>query len=103
VSGVNVFVLGGTADGAPSTGSYRANLAPQAPFFQVGIAGLVVPGLQIGGEIGQQLGYLAAAGVGTGNFVILVAIGWLFNNREKVGGWWKRRKAEREARAPKAA
>jgi hypothetical protein len=103
VSGVNVFILGGTADGAPSTGSYRANLAPQAPFFQVGIAGLVVPGLQIGGEIGQQLGYLAAAGVGTGNFVILVAIGWLFNNREKVGGWWKRRKAEREARAPKAA
>ena len=34
--------------------------------------GSTVPALQIGGEIGQQLGYLAAAGVGTGNFVILV-------------------------------
>ncbi|HUQ43368.1 MAG TPA: hypothetical protein VM451_03010 [Candidatus Limnocylindria bacterium] len=103
VSGVNVYVLGGEADGAPATGGYRANLAPQAPFFQLGLVGLVVPGLQIGGEIGQQLGYLAAAGVGTGNFVILVAVGWVFNNREKMAGWWRNRRAEREARAPKEA
>jgi hypothetical protein len=62
--------------------------------------GLVVPGLQIGGEIGQQLGYLAAAGVGTGNFVILVAIGWAFNHQQQIRGWWERRKARKEAKAP---
>jgi hypothetical protein len=103
VSGVNAFILGGTSDGGASTGAYRASLAPQAPFFQLGIAGVVVPGLQIGGEIGQQLGYLAAAGVGTGNFVLLVIVGWIFNNREKIGAWWRQRRADREARAPKAA
>jgi hypothetical protein len=103
VSGVNVYILGGTADGTATTGGYRASLAPQAPFFRLGLVGVVIPALQIGGEIGQQLGYLAAAGVGTGNFVLLVALGWAFNNREKIGGWWRRRRAEREARAPKEA
>jgi hypothetical protein len=78
----------------------RASLAPQEPFFQLGLVGVVVPGLQIGGEIGQQLGYLAAAGVGTGNFVILVIVGWMFSNRATVSAWWERRKAAREARAP---
>src|SRR6185503_18292421 len=81
VSGSTVFILGGTVDGQPAAGSYRASLAPQEPFFRLGIAGVVVPALQIGGEIGQQLGYLAAAGIGTSNFVILVVIGWAFNHK----------------------
>ena len=41
-------------------GATRANLAPQEPFFQLGLVGATVPALKIDGEIGQQLGYLAA-------------------------------------------
>jgi len=100
VAGSNVLILGGTSDGAPLTGAYRASLAPQLPFFRAGLVGVTVPGLQIGGEIGQQLGYLAAAGVGTGNFVILVAIGWMFNHRPQIRAWMDRRRQAREARAP---
>ena len=55
--------------------SLRANTAPQSPFFQLGLVGATVPGLKIEGEIGQQLGYLNAAGVGTVNFIILILIG----------------------------
>src|SRR6185503_5818972 len=102
LAGPNVLILGGTSDGAPLTGAYRASLAPQLPFFRAGLVGVTVPGLQIGGEIGQQLGYLAAAGVGTGNFVLLVVIGYLFNHRPQLHAWWERRKAAREARAPSA-
>ena len=61
---------------------------------------MTVPGLQIGGEIGQQLGYLAAAGVGTGNFVILVIVAWMFNHRPQIAAWWQRRKLARDARVP---
>ncbi len=102
VSGSTVFLLGGDAGQGALTTSYRASLAPEEPFFRLGLVGVVVPGLQIGGEIGQQLGYLAAAGVGTGNFVILVAIGWAFNHKELIRGWWERRKIRREAQAPPA-
>ena len=77
----------------------RASLAPEEPFFRLGIAGVTVPALKIGGEIGQQLGYLAAAGVGTGNFVILVIVGWAFNNRPAISRWRERRKIAREAKA----
>jgi hypothetical protein len=100
VSGSTVFLVAGTVNGAPTGSSVRASLAPGEPFFRLGIAGVTVPALQIGGEIGQQLGYLAAAGVGTGNFVLLVAIGWAFNNRPKISGWMERRRAAREAKAP---
>jgi hypothetical protein len=64
VSGSTVFLLGGDAGSGAVTSSYRASLAPEEPFFRLGLVGVVVPGLQIGGEIGQQLGYQAAAGVG---------------------------------------
>ena len=101
-SGSAVFLLGGDSGQGALTTSYRASLAPEEPFFRAGLVGVVVPGLQIGGEIGQQLGYLAAAGVGTGNFVILVAIGWAYNHKELIRGWWERRKARREAQAPPA-
>jgi hypothetical protein len=102
VAGPNVLIIGGTGDGAPLTGAYRASLAPQLPFFRAGLVGVTVPGLQIGGQIGQQLGYLAAAGVGTGNFVILIAIGYIFNHRPQIKAWMERRRAAREAKAPSA-
>jgi hypothetical protein len=49
-------------------------MAPQAPFFQLGLVGAVVPALQIEGEIGQQIGYLNAAGAGTVGFIALILI-----------------------------
>lgn len=102
VSGSTAILIGGRSDGAPLTSSVRTSLAPSAPFFRLGIAGVVVPALQIPGEIGQQIGYLAAAGVGTGNFVILVIIGWAFNHRPEIAAWRERRRIAREARAPDA-
>ncbi len=61
----NVFLVGGTVSDQPAvTGSARASLAPFAPFFQLGLFGATVPALKIGGEIGQQLGYINAATVG---------------------------------------
>ncbi len=74
---------GQTADGVVAT-SYRANVAPQSPFFQLGIAGATVPGLKIEGEIGQQLGYLNAAGAGTVNFIILILIGWAYAHKAQT-------------------
>lgn len=102
-SGSSALLLGGDDGSGAVASSTKASLAPEEPFFRLGLVGLVVPGLQIGGEIGQQLGYLAAAGVGTGNFVLLVAIGWAFNHREAIRGWWERRKARKEAQAPPPA
>ena len=64
--------------------SVRANIAPQSPFFQLGLVGATVPGLKIEGEIGQQLGYLNAAGVGTVNFIILILVGWAFAHKEQT-------------------
>ena len=62
--------------------SLRANAAPQSPFFQLGLVGATVPGLKIDGEIGQQLGYLNAAGAGTVGFVILLVLGWAFAHKD---------------------
>ena len=84
VTGPNAVIVGGeTADGVVAT-SFRANTAPQAPFFQLGLVGATVPGLKIEGEIGQQLGYLNAAGAGTVNFIILLLIGWAFAHKEQA-------------------
>jgi hypothetical protein len=101
VTGSTVYLLGGTVDGTTTNSAVRTSLAPEAPFFRLGLLGVVVPALELGGEIGIQLGYLAAAGVGTGNFVILVIVGWAFNNRPKISGWMERRRIAREAKAPK--
>jgi hypothetical protein len=103
ITGPTVVVLGGKSDGPPLTSAYRASLAPQLPFFRLGLVGVTVPGLQIGGEIGQQLGYLAAAGVGTGNFVILIILAWAFNHRPQIRAWMDRRRLAREAKAPDPA
>jgi hypothetical protein len=86
VSGPNVVLIGGTTEGSVLASSVRANIAPQSPFFQLGLVGATVPGLTIGGEIGQQLGYLNAAGVWTVNFVLLIVIGWAFAHRERTRG-----------------
>jgi Kelch motif len=84
VNGPNAIIIGGTTpDGVIAT-SIRGNIAPQAPFFQLGVLGAVVPGLKIEGEIGQQLGYLNAAGVGTVNFIIIILIGIAFAHKERT-------------------
>ena len=95
VTGVNVFVIGGESKDGVQAGSIRANLAPQEPFFQVGLVGVVVPALRIEGEIGQQLGYLSAAGAGTVNSVILILIGWAYAHPDTVRGWIDRRRRRR--------
>jgi hypothetical protein len=99
VTGSTVLLIGGSTTAGPLATSVRASLAPQEPFFRLGLVGVVIPALQIPGEIGQQLGYLAAAGAGTANFAILVAIGWAINHRPRISAWWERRKATRAARA----
>lgn len=81
--GTHVYLVGGEgADGAPLASVARANLSPQPPFFQLGILGATIPALSIKGEIGQQLGYLNAMGVGMTNFVILVLIGYAMSHRQ---------------------
>jgi hypothetical protein len=83
-SGAQAFVFGGTTTDGVTAKVQRANLAPQAPFFQLGLVGATVPALKIDGEIGQQLGYLNAAGAGTVNFIILLLIGWAFAHKERT-------------------
>jgi hypothetical protein len=96
VSGPNAYLFGGTTNGGTQVaGAVRSNLAPQEPFFQLGLVGATVPALKIDGEIGQQLGYLNAAGVGTVNFVILLILGWAFSNRERVSEILERRRQRR--------
>jgi Kelch motif len=84
VTGPNSIIVGGETPEGVSTSSVRANTAPQSPFFQLGLVGATVPGLKIDGEIGQQLGYLNAAGAGTVDFIILLLIGWAFAHKERT-------------------
>ncbi|HEY6056979.1 MAG TPA: hypothetical protein VIV06_03055, partial [Candidatus Limnocylindrales bacterium] len=90
VSGANAFLIGGQTSTQVNAQSLRTNLAPQPPFFQLGLVGATVPALKIEGEIGQQLGYLNAAAVGTIDFVILVLIGWAFAHKEQSLAMWRR-------------
>jgi hypothetical protein len=84
VGGANVYVIGGkTAQGVIAS-SARANLAPQPPFFQLGLIGATIPALKIDGEVGQQLGYLAAAGAGTVDFLLLILIGWAMAHKDRT-------------------
>jgi hypothetical protein len=82
--GPNIVLIGGETRDGPIAGAARANVAPQAPFFQLGLVGATVPALKIDGEIGQQLGYLNANTVGIVNFIILLIIGWAFAHKERV-------------------
>jgi hypothetical protein len=81
--GSTAFIFGGQNDDGLSDASLRAGLAPRAPFFQLGIAGATIPALSIKGEIGQQLGYMNAMGVGTVNFIVLIIIA-LFLSRPRA-------------------
>ncbi len=83
-SGSHAFLFGGRTSSGLTNDLARANLAPQPPFFQVGIVGATVPALKLDGEIGQQIGYLNAAGVGTVDFVLLLLVGWGFAHKERV-------------------
>ena len=80
--GAHAYIIGGQTPEGTTDGSLRAEISPRPPFFQLGIAGATIPGLSIKGEVGQQLGYLNAMGVGMLNFVILVIIGIAFSRPE---------------------
>jgi hypothetical protein len=89
-SGPVVFVVGGRSGDAVQARAVRANMSPGEPFFQLGLVGATVPALQIDGEIGQQLGYLSAAGAGTVNFIILILIGWAMAHRDRTREMFER-------------
>jgi hypothetical protein len=94
LTGPNIVLIGGTSNGPDGSevhpSSVRSSLAPQAPFFQLGILGATVPALKIEGEIGQQLGYMNAALVGTVNFIILLIIGWAYAHKERTRAFFER-------------
>jgi hypothetical protein len=98
IIGPDAIIVGGTTKDGVLAASVRANIAPEAPFFQVGLVGATVPALKIDGEIGQQLGYLNANTVGIVDFTLFVVIGWAFAHREQIKGWRDRRRRERELR-----
>ena len=75
VVGSFAFLIGGEGPAGAASNSLRASIAPEPPFFRLGLFGATIPALSIKGEIGQQLGYLNAAGVGTVNFILLILIG----------------------------
>lgn len=84
VSGSHAFLFGGSTASGPIAGAARTNLAPQPPFFQLGILGATIPALKLDGEIGQQIGYLNAATIGAVNFILLILVGWGFAHKERV-------------------
>ena len=98
ILGPNAIIVGGTTASGPTTASIRANIAPEAPFFQLGLVGATVPALKIDGEIGQQLGYLNANTIGIVNFALFVIIGWAFAHRTQITEWRERRRREQELR-----
>lgn len=81
VASGHAFIVGGQGGGGPSTATFRADLAPRPPFFALGLFGATIPALSIKGEIGQQLGYIAAGIVGAGNFTLLILIGIAMSHR----------------------
>jgi hypothetical protein len=98
ILGPNAILIGGTTADGVIAASNRANLAPEAPFFQVGLVGATVPALKIDGEIGQQLGYLNANTIGIVDFSLLVVVGYVFAHKTQIREWRERRKRESELR-----
>jgi hypothetical protein len=96
VSGPTVFITGGKHGSQVAADSVRADLAPQEPFFQLGLVGATVPALKIDGELGQQLGYLNAAGAGTVDFVLLLVIGWAYAHPEQTRAMFERMRRRRQ-------
>jgi len=91
-AGAYAFILGGQTASGVTTDLARAYLAPQLPFFQLGVLGATIPALKLDGEIGQQLGYLIAASVGAVNFIVLIGVGWAFNNKPKIQAFIAKRR-----------
>ncbi len=91
-SGPYAFIIGGRTQQGVTGDSARAYLAPQLPFFQLGLLGATVPALMLSGDIGQQIGYLNAAGAGTVNFIVLLLIGWGFAHKERVRSFIAKRR-----------
>jgi hypothetical protein len=88
VIGAHVLLLGGAdAAGAYSAGALAAGTSLKAPVFRVGLFGLTVPGLALQGEVGQQIGFLSAAGAWTLNFVIMLGAAVAYGQRERFRAW----------------
>jgi len=88
VVGTHVLLLGGAdAAGAYSAGALAAGTSLKAPVFRVGLFGLTVPGLALQGEVGQQIGFLSAAGAWTLNFVIMLGAAVAYGQRERFRAW----------------
>ena len=91
VVGPHALLLGGEdASGASATTALSAGTSPKAPVFRAGLFGLTVPGLALPGEVGQQIGFLSAAGAWTLNFVLLLAAAVAYAQRERFGAWVSR-------------
>jgi N-acetylneuraminic acid mutarotase len=82
--GQYVYLAGGSNDSGLLATSSRASLAPQTPFFRLGLFGITVPALSIKGEIGQQLGYLVAGSAALGNLFLLIGIGWMYSHKSET-------------------
>ena len=96
VIGTHALLIGGEdATGAPATNAVSALTSPKAPVFKAGLFGLTIPGLAIPGEIGEQLGFLSAAGAWTLNFVLLCAMAVAYAQRERFGAWLRKRVAKK--------
>ena len=91
-AGAFAFILGGQTASGVTADSARAYLAPQLPFFQLGVLGATVPALKLDGEIGQQIGYLNAATVGAVNFIVLLGVGWAFNHKPTIRAFIAKRR-----------
>ena len=94
--GSHAFLFGGTTASGPTNGVARTSLAPQEPFFQLGMLGATIPALKLDGEIGQQIGYLNAATVGGINFIILILIGYLYAHPDKVRAFMAKRRRKKD-------
>lgn len=96
VVGSHALLIGGEdSSGAPAGTSVSAATSPKAPVFRAGLFGLTIPGLAIPGEIGEQLGFLSAAGAWTLNFVVLCAMAVAYAQRERFATWLRKRIARK--------
>jgi hypothetical protein len=78
------FLIGGDTPSGTTAGSLRASLAPASPFFRLGLFGVTLPALSIKGEIGQQLGYIAAGGAALADFALLCLIAIAYSHRRQT-------------------
>jgi hypothetical protein len=79
-----VYLSGGSDGSALMDSTFRADLAPQPPFFRLGLFGITVPALSIKGEIGQQLGYIIAGSAALGNLFLLIGVGWMYSHKNET-------------------